>query len=167
MNKAETEIIAIQKAKERVSTGKCMCHYGFYFRGKCICQYGFFFRVNVCVSVWFLGDDCSQSLGRTLASQKSNSSPSSLTLTSGQVVGIVMGLLVLILLVVLLTIFIMRRRYRNQQNNITSMNVNNSLQEDSDVRGFTNPYYDVQHSDNMADSSGGKSDTHSEDSATA
>ncbi|XP_061182724.1 uncharacterized protein LOC133191060 isoform X3 [Saccostrea echinata] len=143
------------------TTGECPCHQGACLnggickQGKCVCQYGFF------------GDDCSQSLGRTLASQKSNSSPSSLTLTSGQVVGIVMGLLVLILLVVLLTIFIMRRRYRNQQNNITSMNLNNSLQEDSDVRGFTNPHYDVQHSDNMADSSGGKSETHSENSATA
>ncbi|XP_062611741.1 multiple epidermal growth factor-like domains protein 10, partial [Saccostrea cucullata] len=143
------------------TTGECPCHQGACLnggickQGKCVCQYGFF------------GDDCSQSLGRTLASQKSLSSPSNVTLTPGQVVGIVMGLLVLILLVVLLTIFIMRRRFHNQQNNITSMNLNNSLHEDSDVRGFTNPHYDVQHSDNMADTSGGKTEAQSEDSATA
>ncbi|XP_055995838.1 uncharacterized protein LOC125646492 [Ostrea edulis] len=146
-------------------TGECHCHQGacqnggVCQQGKCICQYGFF------------GDDCSQTLGGIKASQKSTSSKGAVSFTSGQVAGIVVGILVLILLVVLLTILIMRRKYRGQHDNNAGMNLNSSLrdQDDSGLRGFTNPHYDSQNSGKMADSSEGRNaeDSHSENAANA
>lgn len=49
-----------------------------------------------------------------------------MTLTVGEVAGIVVCILVLIVLVALLTIFIMRRKYRNRGNSVT-MNFSRSV----------------------------------------
>lgn len=77
-----------------------------------------------------------------------------MTLTVGEVAGIVVCILVLIVLVALLTIFIMRRKYRNRSNSVT-MNFSRSLQHDDDngLHGFSNPHYDHPKSDDEAVSS--------------
>lgn len=122
--------------------GACLnggtCH-----QGRCICKPGFF------------GDDCSQTLYGTPAAQKStNEAPAAVTLTAGEVAGVVVCILVLIVLVAMLTIFIMRRKYRNRGNSVT-MNFSRSLQHDDDngLHGFSNPHYDHPKSDNEAASS--------------
>lgn len=52
--------------------------------------------------------------------------PAAVTLTAGEVAGVVVCILVLIVLVAMLTIFIMRRKYRNRGNSVT-MNFSRSV----------------------------------------
>lgn len=56
----------------------------------------------------------------------SSEAPAAVTLTAGEVAGVVVCILVLIVLVAMLTIFIMRRKYRNRGNSVT-MNFSRSV----------------------------------------
>nr|XP_022345628.1 uncharacterized protein LOC111138107 [Crassostrea virginica] len=141
-------------------SGQCPCHQGsclnggICHQGKCVCQYG------------FLGDDCSLTLGGAAAAQTSGND--SVVMSPGQVAGVVVVVLVLIVLVVLLTIFIMKRRQRTRQSSVMNMGFNSSIRvqdDDSSVRGFSNPHYDNQPPD-AETSEGARTKTDSQSEGT-
>lgn len=92
-----------------------------------------------------------------------------MVMSPGQVAGVVVVVLVLIVLVVLLTIFIMKRRQRTRQSSVMNMGFNSSIRvqdDDSSVRGFSNPHYDNQPPD-AETSEGARTKTDSQSEGTA